>query len=100
VGAAPVPGQDVVQGEIARLLAAVLAHEVVSQEHIAAGEAALGPRAPDQVDKANDRGDLELRGGAVQVAAAVFDDFRFAAVKQDESPAYVTYVQWLIVLVQ
>jgi hypothetical protein len=100
VHAATVTGHHVVQRQVSRLFPAVLAREPVAQENVAPGQASLGPRAADQVDQPDNRGDLVDRRRAVQVPTAVFDGFGFAAVKQDECPAYVTYVQGLVILVQ
>ena len=99
VGAAAVAREDVVERQVSRLLAAVLARVAVAQEDVSAGEAALGTWSTDEVDEADNRGDFEERGGAVEVAAAVFDDLGFTAIDQYESAPDVADVQRLVVLI-
>jgi hypothetical protein len=89
----------VVERQVSRLLAAVLAGVAIAQEDVAAGEPSLRSWSADQIDEADDGWDLEKRGGAVEVTAAVFDDLRFTAVDQYESAPDVADVQRLVVLI-
>jgi hypothetical protein len=89
-----------VQREVARLLTAVLAGEAVAEENVASGEAPLGAWPTDEVDQADDGGDFEDGGRAVEVTPAVLDYFGFTAVDQYESAPDVADVQRLVVLIQ
>jgi hypothetical protein len=90
----------VVQRQVPRLLAAVLAGEAVAEEDIAAGEAANRSRSANEVDEADDGGDFEEQCRAVEVTAAVLDDLSFAAINQYESAPDVANVERLVVLVE
>jgi len=78
--AAPIAGEDVIQGEVSRPASAVLAGVAVTQEDIAAAEASPGPRSSDYVDEANNGGNLKYEGGATQVAPPVLQYLGFASV--------------------
>jgi hypothetical protein len=100
MAAAAVARKDVIQCQVARLLATVLAGEAVSQEDIAARETALRPRAANEVNQADDGRNFENGGGTMEITAAVLDDLGFAAIDQYESAPDVADVQRLVVLIQ
>jgi hypothetical protein len=76
--AAPVAGDDVVQGQIPGLQAAVLAREIVSDKDLLAAETELWPRPMNQVDQAYDRGQRNSAAGGAQKPMVVFQDLRLA----------------------
>jgi hypothetical protein len=90
--AAPIAGEDVVEGEVSRPASAVLAGVAVTQEDIAAAEPSPRPRPSNYIDQANNRGDLKNEGEATQVAPSVLQHFGLASIHQDEGAASVADV--------
>ena len=88
-----------VERQVARLLAAVLAGEAIAEKDVAAGQATLRARSANEVDKPDDGGDFEEQRGAVEITAAVLDDLGFTAIDQNESAPDVADVQRLVVLI-
>jgi hypothetical protein len=98
--AASIARDDVVEGELSRAMAAVLAGVVVTEEDIAATEASAGVRSSDYVDQANHGGDLKNKRGATQVAPSVLQHLGFTSVQQDEDAPGTADVQRLVVLIE
>ena len=98
--AAPIAGEDVVQGEVSRLASAVLAGVAVTQEDIAAAETSPGPRPSDYIDQANNGWDFKNEGGATQIAPPVLQHLGFASVHQDEGTTSIAYVERLVILIE
>jgi hypothetical protein len=91
----------VVQRQVAlAATAAVLAREVVAVEHLAPGQPHLRPGALDQVDQPDDGRQVEGVVRRAQEARRMLEDFRFAALDQNERAADVADVQRLVVLIQ
>ena len=91
---------DVVEGQVVRLPAAVLAGVPVAGEDLAAGELDPRPRAADQVLEADDGGRAVLGPHRPDHLVVVFDHFGLLAEDEAEGPRQVTDVQRLVVLVQ
>ena len=86
VMAAPaMPGQNMVQRQVSRLLPAVLTGKAIAQENVATGKTPRWPGSADEVDQPDYRRDLEDRGWTVKVSAAVLNDLGLATVDQYES---------------
>jgi hypothetical protein len=98
--AAPIAGEDVVEGEVTRAASAVLAGVAVAQEDVAAAEAPARVRASDYVDEANNRGDLKYEGGAMQVAPSILQHLGFASVDEDEGATSIADVEGLVILIK
>jgi hypothetical protein len=98
--AAAIAREDVVKGEVTRAASAVLAGVAVTQEDIAAAEASARLRSSDNVDEANNGGDLKNEGGATQVAPPVLQHLGLASVHQDEGTTRVADVERLVILIE
>jgi hypothetical protein len=77
-----------------------LALELVTEKDVSPGEASLGPWATDQVDEADDGGNLEDQGGGVEISAAVFDDLGLTAIDKYERPPNIADVQRFVILIE
>ena len=100
VPAAAMAGNNVIQSQVASGPAAILALELVAKEDVSPCEAPLRPWPADQVDEADDGRNLENRGDAVEVTAAVFDDLRFTAIDKYERPPNIADVQRFVILIE
>src|SRR5437588_9797960 len=93
-------GLDVVERELPGMGPAVLAGELVAQEHLAAGQANPRSRPLDEVVQANHRGHSERARRRPEDEAIDLEYFGLAAVDKDERSSWVTHVERLIVLIQ
>src|SRR5437867_12803003 len=71
MSAPAMPGQNMVQRQVSRLLPAVLTGKAIAQENVATGKTPRWPGSADEVDQPDYRRDLEDRGWTVKVSAAV-----------------------------
>jgi hypothetical protein len=92
VSAALVPWHDVIDGQIAPLLAAVLTRVAVAHEDLAARQAHLRPRTLDHVDQTDDRGSGEGFDGRAEEALGMLQYLRLALVYEDEGASSVAHV--------
>jgi hypothetical protein len=95
-----VPRYDVVQGQVARLPAAVLAGIAVALEDLLTTEAHLRSGSLDHVDEADDGRQSEDKGGAAESPSALLQHLSLASVKQDEGSPGVADVERLVVLIE
>ena len=100
VPAATVAGDDVVEGQVVRLAAAVLAGVPVAGEHLAPRELDPRSRAPDLVLQADDGGRPVFRPRRPDHLVVVFDHFGLFPEHEAEGSRQVTDVQRLVILVQ
>ena len=89
-----------IERELARLLAAVLAGEPVAIEHCLSGEAAAHYGPLHHVDQADYRRRGEQFRDALYVTAPVYDKLRLASPYQDQGASHVADVEWLVILVK
>ena len=100
VAAAAVAREHVVEGEVVRLPAAVLAGVAVAAEDLAPGELDARPRPADVVLEPDDRrGAVDLPDRA-DLGVVVLDDLGLGPEHEAERPRDVADVQGLVVLVQ
>jgi hypothetical protein len=89
-----------VERQVVRLAAAVLARVSVSREHLAAAELHARSRAPDEVLQPDDGGRAELRPRRPNHLVVVLDHLGLLTEQEAEGPRQITDVQRLVVLVQ
>ena len=77
-------GDYVVQGQVLRLLAAVLAGKPVAQKHFFLGELAGEERTLYQIDQPDDSGRIDLTADGVQAALVLLQQFCLALVHHDD----------------
>src|SRR5581483_81630 len=90
----------VVQRQVARSHAAVLTRVVVANENFAARQPYARPRSLDHVNEPNHRRSREEPIRCADGMVRVLEDFRLAAVHQNQSSSRVANIEWLVVLVQ
>ena len=100
VAAAAVARHDVVEGQVVRLAAAVLAGVPVAREDLAPRQLDARPRPADQVLEADDGGRAVLGPHRPDHLVVVLDHFGLLAEHQAEGARQVTDVERLVVLVQ
>lgn len=98
--AAPVARYDVVEGEVAALLAAVLAGVLVPVVNLVAGHFSIAPGAFDHLVQTDDRGYRDSLLDGVQVAEAVLQHLRFALEDEDDGAAGAADGERLVALVK
>src|SRR5205823_2597686 len=100
VPAAAVAREYVVQRQLTRLPAAVLARVAVAYEHLAPGQAHLWTGPLHEVHEADDRRKQEDVARAPEPTVAVLENLRFPPVEERERAACVADVDRLVVLVK
>lgn len=98
--AAAVLGHDMVHGQLATALAAVLAGEVVPYKDLATGELNNGPGAPNLVAQPNHRGARKRSFRTTDDVSRGFQNLGFTERNQDKSPTPAADVKGLEILVQ
>lgn len=83
----PVARHYVVEGQVAALLAAVLAGIFIPIEYLVAGHFALSAGSSNQLFQADNGGDFDGGGERVDIAEAVFNHLRFALPDEDDGAA-------------
>ena len=100
VRAAAMTRHHVVNRQVIRLNAAVLANEIVAAKNGAARERHAQSRAVHLIRQANHGGTRKFHRRRVNVAATVDDDFRLAADEEDNRASSLTHVQRFVILVE
>ena len=100
VAAAAVARDDVVEGQVVGLAAAVLAGVAVAREDLAPGQLDPRPRPPDLVLEPDDGRRAELGPRRPDDLVVVLDHLGLLAEHEPERPRQVPDVQRLVVLVQ
>jgi hypothetical protein len=98
--AAPIAGYDVVEGEVAAFLSAVLAGVFVPIEYLVAGHLSATSRSPDKLGETDNRGELDGGIDGVDIAKAVLNHLRFALEDEDDGAAGAADGERLIALVE
>ena len=93
-------GHDVVEGQVVRLPAAVLAGVPVAREDLAARQLDPRPRPADEVLEPDDGGRAVLGPRRPDHLVVVFDHFGLLAEHEAEGARQVADVERLVVLVQ
>ena len=78
--AAPVAGDNMVQGQLLRFLPTILTGEVVAVEDLKASQLSLCPGAFDEAGEPDYRGHRKQVAGGVDESGAVFQHFRFTLI--------------------
>ncbi len=89
----------VVEGEVARAYAAILAGIIVADEYLFAAEAGARVRSPDEVLQADDRRAVYLEGGRPHDLVVKLQHLGLSAQHQNESAPDVAHVERLKILV-
>jgi len=100
VAATPVAWHDVIESEVRRLPAAVLAGVAIAVEDLAARELHPRSRPPDQVLEPDDGRGVELRRGCPDDLVVVLEDLGAFAEHEPKGARQVADVQRLVVLIQ
>ena len=100
VSATPMARNDVVEGQVVGLAAAVLAGMPVAREDLAAGQLDPRSRAADQVLEADDGGRAVFGPRRPDHLVVVLDHFGLLAEHEAEGARQVTDVERFVVLVQ
>ena len=100
VAAVLATGYHVVQSQVLGLLAAILAGEPVSQEHLFLGQLPGQERPFDHVDQPDDGGGLDYRSDGVELSLVVLKRLGFAFVEHHHGPADRANVHRNVVEVQ
>jgi len=100
VSAAEAARSNVVYGQLSGLSATVLAGVVVSKEHLASAHFSLGAGAFYHVDEADDGGDGDGHGGAVEHARVFLEHLRLAPPDEDNCPPRPADIERLVVLIK
>src|SRR5690606_30268025 len=93
-------GHHVVDRQVVRAPAAILAGEVVANKDFAAGQLDLCSWRANQIDQTNYRWIGEGGGGCNDHRLMRFEHFSFAAYDEHNRPPAVADVQRLVVLIQ
>ena len=100
MGAATVPGVDVVQGQLHALASAVLAHVAVTREDLASRQAHPGPGPPDVVLKPDDAGCAVGDADRGHLVMVVLDHLGLLPEDEAERPPDVTDVEGLVIRIE
>ena len=98
--AAAIARHDVIQGQVVRLAAAVLAGMAIAGKDLAAGQLDPRPRPADQVLQPDDGGRAVFGPHRPDHLVVVLDHFGLLAEHEPEGPRQVADVERLVVLVQ
>lgn len=96
----PPPRHNVVESELARALATVLAGESVPIEHCLPRKSAAHHRPLHHVDQAYDRWRGEQFRNALDMSTSIYHKLSFAPPYQDDCASHVADVERLVILVE
>lgn len=99
VRTAPRPWQNVVQCQVSRLRATVLAAKTVPDEHFSPRKLPAVKRTFDHVVKANDAGFFDDVGSASEEFSGLANRLSLAFSEQRDSTPHIADIQRLVVLV-
>ncbi len=100
VRAAAMSRNNMVDGQVVCLNAAVLTREIVAAKYGAPRQAQPRPRAIYLLREADDRGTRKLRRGRENIPATVGDDLCFAANDQHDRAMRVANIERFVILIQ
>ena len=100
VGAAPVSGHHMVNGEVLGLLPTVLADVPVPDKHLLSGKAVLLHRSLHHVDKPDDGGDVKSGLRRMNLSSSILQHLRLASTHEADRAADVADVESFIVLIK
>jgi hypothetical protein len=100
VSAPTMAGNDVIESQVVRLRAAVLACVLVADEDLAARQPNARSWSLDAVVETYDARSTEYLRGCPNFVMVVLDDLRLLTEDESERPPYVADVEWFVVRVK
>lgn len=95
-----VPRNDVVQGKLAGLFAAVLAGKLVTVKNLKTCQLGLQTGSPDHMGEPDYGGQREHIASGMNIAYAIFQHLRLTVIDERDGTACPANIKWLIALVQ